>query len=120
MAGTWELSVADTIKKIKENNEIYILTLDGKPLGLRVKTTEQYDSEVQYFDFTLDTIKENKQAKEFISSVNKDLKKLPLMLHDGCYVTEEELKGAKVGCFTDSDHAAKVIMHVKAVYDSQK
>ncbi len=120
METNWTLGIAETLQLIKDNNEIFILELDGKPLGLRVKTTERYDAEVAYYDFTLDTVKENKEAKEFINSIKGKLTKLPLMLHEGSYVTQEELDGARVECFTDADHAAKVIMHVKAVYDAKE
>lgn len=109
------LTLNEKVAKTKES-EIYKLVFENSVLGLRVKCFNVNTDKFEYYDFSLDIIK-NKEIIDFLNGI-KGMKSIALIRKDGLLLSGAELNNNLViQEFEDTGVAEQVLNKVRIVYD---
>lgn len=109
------LTLNEKVAKTKES-EIYKLVFENSVLGLRVKCFNVNTDKFEYYDFSLDIIK-NKELMDFLNGI-KGMKSIALIRKDGLLLSGAELNNNLViQEFEDTGVAEQVLNKVRIVYD---
>lgn len=109
------MSVLTLLNNVKESN-IYKLTYDNKPVGLRIKYFNTITAKFDYYDFELDTIGSSQELRDYINSIQKDLLCIPLKEMNGLLISEEEIKNnIVISEFKDTNQAKDIIQKIKLI-----
>ena len=108
------MGLKELLQHLKESC-IISLTYQGKPMGFRVKKFDPQKEDFDYYDFTLDSLKEsngftNKEIQNYINSNYRSFTNQELILSDGLLKTQDEISsGIVVKEFKDASFAADIL-----------
>lgn len=114
------MRITDILSRIKES-ELFVLTHNNSPVGLRVKCFSVKDGAFHYYDFRLECLDCDTVLRDFIQSHQSQFTKVALIYSDGQLMSKDEIDSKiRIQEFEDSESITKVISQVKYVYDSKE
>lgn len=110
------MTLIEIVNSAKEQC-IYKLSYNGSVLGLRVQVFNTSKQSFEYYDFDLDTLKENRRLYEYLRDNQSKFKSKSLVKENGRYYTQEELNGEyEAGELTTLQKAEAVLKPVVKFY----
>lgn len=111
------MTLAEKVAKIKES-ELYKLVFEGKVLGLRVKFFDSNTDTMLYYDFELDTVRENKGVVHFVNSIKETMASIQLHRNgSGLLVSDDEEKlGIIIQEFENEADAVRILEPLSKIY----
>ena len=114
------MTLAEKVAKIKES-ELYKLVFEGKVLGLRVKFFDANADAFVYYDFELDTVRDNKGVVHFVNSIKESMASVKLHRNgSGLLVSDDEEKlGIIIQEFENEADAVRVLEPLSKIYSAK-
>lgn len=108
-------SLREKLDNLKQS-EIIKLTLNGKVMGLRVRSYDINKDKFFMYDFTVETV-QNQGIRNFINSIQGSLSSEELISYNGRLCTQSEIESnINVSDFTSSRMAERVLKHFEKIY----
>lgn len=109
------MTLRETLDNLKKS-EIYKLVFEGHILGLRVKTYNIDKGCFNYYDFETSIIS-NQGVKDFINSINKQMKSIELQRYNGLLMSKDEVEnGITIMEFEDEAQASLILQPFIRIY----
>lgn len=97
------------VDKLKESC-VFRLEYEGRFVGLRVKWYNVGVSCFEYYDFTLRTVQNNHEVRDFVNGNYQSFGVVKLLEHGDLYMSEDEIAGRiVVQEFKDEESAVAVL-----------
>ena len=110
------MSIKVLLDEIKKSS-ISKLVYNNNIVGLRVQTYSTTKNGFSYYDFDLDTVKNNTVVRNFINANQSKFKSILLKQYNGLLVSQEEYEGKiTVQEFKSENDAVEVLKPVMKVY----
>ena len=85
------MSFTKAVEKLKTETKISLLTFEGKNIGFRASIYDVEKDAMNYYDFSLSSVKD-KKLQNFLNSIQNKFDTIPTRNVNGLFTTDMELQ----------------------------